>query len=1043
MSAQSYQLLLGPAGSGKSARLREAFVAAWRGGRAAQTLLLVPTASYREHTRNQVLRESGLPGFVPISVCTFRDLLRRLAPEGCGAELTAARRELLLRRLLQELPLRYLESVRDFPGFRETLAEAMEEVRSAGLEPQALESALGDSPSGHRHQAFLQILRAYLEALGQAGLDDRRLLAEAVARVQSGAVPVGLLLVDGFADFTGEQRQLLAALLRRASEAQLTLTLDPHRRDFFYQAERSRAWLKSAAAGATFVEVWLGGNRRARAESLAAVERGLREGHVENLPPLWQQEDALALFAAADRRDEAELMTREILRLARNGYRYREIGILVRRPADYAPLLRGIFRRLGIPLREFVPVSLVETAAGRHFRACLDLFVPGSRPESLLAWLKSPYGTVRRRSIVEKFEYQAARYLADLREGRWEACVKEGTRLAEVVERLRRFDSDLAEAQSPRALAAWAGRVWQAFTHRSEISDRVGPEGVLEQRAEAALFGRVETFLEEMVEAAEAEKLGVLTFSEFRELVLSLLAAETLAVRDRRQDAVNLMNPFEARQWELRVVFVAGLVEKEFPAPPRETLFLDDDDRRRIEGARGIWLPTTAHRALDERLLFYVAATRARERLYLTWPQADAAGTPLLRSFFLRELDPLLQSGACRKLERRRSEIGCPPALAAVPADLLATAHLELATRSPEPKALGRALALYERLRPGGATRRAALALEPRPESLGLEAVLEKLKQNAVRFSASGFQTFSSCAYKYFGQNLLKLKGPALPDEIDFLTEGKIAHETIEEWERGGRLEPIAQVLERRFRENTEGIPPGHRGAKSQAEMGDFLERFVRLEAERAGTYQTALEPGYVELRFGDGEAAPALRLQAAGSEVSVRGRVDRLEVAEAGGKKLGLVVDFKYSPRGFTQESLDQIRRGRGLQLMLYLLAVQELFALVPAGAELYPLKADQPGRSGIYDASLAGHIFRGKAPENALLLPPDEFRALLAESRQWLQRHAADIRSGYIAVLPEKPELCMRCDFYDLCRVKTWEVQQEQEKQEQERKLEAKSVR
>ena len=142
-------------------------------GGTAETLLLVPTASYRDHTRNLVLREGGLRGFSDAAVCTFRDLLERLFSESrCGtrgdsllarqsdsgppAELSAARRE---------LPLPYLNAVRDFPGFRTALGDAMEEARRAGVEPDTLEAVLRNGAPSARHHAFQQLFRAYLAAL--------------------------------------------------------------------------------------------------------------------------------------------------------------------------------------------------------------------------------------------------------------------------------------------------------------------------------------------------------------------------------------------------------------------------------------------------------------------------------------------------------------------------------------------------------------------------------------------------------------------------------------------------------------------------------------------------------------------------------------------------------------------------------------------------------------------------------------------------------------------------------------------------------------
>lgn len=1018
-------------------------------GGAAETLLLVPTASYRDHTRNLVLREGGLRGFSDAAVCTFHDLLERLFSESrCGApgdsllaggsdsgspaELSAARRELLLRRLLRELPLPYLDAVRDFPGFRTALGDALEEARRAGVEPDTLEAVLRKAAPSARHHAFQQLFRAYLAALRQAGVDATQRLSPALESLAGGALPLRLLLLDGFADFTAEQRALLMALLPHAPVAVVTLTLDPQKRDLFYQAERSRAWLKSLG----FRELWIDANHRPRAGSLAAVELGLREGQAEAPAPLWAQEGALSLWAAADRRNEAELIGREILRLGRSGFRYREIGIIARRPGEYLPLLRGVFRHLGIPLRAFVPVSPADTAAGRHLRLCLDLFQPDSRPQSVFHWLKSPYSPLRSRKLVEKFEYRAIARLAEVREGRWDNCVTQGTRLADILERLAAFTSELARLDDASELAAWTLRLWREFTLLGEIPDRLRPERALELRAEAVAFRRIESLLGEISVAAQAEHAGPMSFPEFRELLLLLLARDQFSVRDRRQDAVTLMNPFEARQWELGAVFIVGLVENEFPAPIRDPLFLDDDDRKALEKTGGLALPTTAHRRLEERLLFYVAATRPRDRLYFTYPLSDADGTPQLRSSLLRGLRPLLESPAYRNLQWHRSAIACPAELATGTDDLLALTHLELGARAsrpearpetrPEarPEAMSRALALYEELRPLGATRRAASALAPRPGRLQLEAVRTRLRERATLFSASGFRTFAECAFKYFAQESLKLQGPAVPKEIDPQLAGKIAHATIEAWERGGRSRPIDEVLEECFRKKTRDIPPSHLAAKEREELRRCLERFAAFEQQHGDRYRTAIRPEYIELKFGYADGAPALEVTLADHTIiRVLGRLDRVEVVPAGDKKLGLVVDFKYNAKAFKKESWDQIQEGLELQFPVYLLALQERFGLVPAGAELYPLKTETLSRRGIYDSALLDQIFQQPPPAKAICLDPPQFREMMEQGRQWMKQHAERIRDGEIAVFPKFPERCKNCAFFDVCRVKQWE--------------------
>jgi len=1021
------RLLLGPAGCGKSRLLRAAFAEAVRAGDAQRVLLLVPTASYREHTRNEVLRESELRGLAGEPICTFSDLLRRLAPAS-GPVLTGARRELLLRRLLSELALPEFRAVEEFPGFRAALAESVEELRRAGLTPDMLRAAL----PGRAHRPFLSFFEVYDKALERAGIDEGRQLCLATGAIRSGALRLRLLLVDGFSDFTPEQRALLEALLPRGPgaegpAAQIALTLDRQTVDrqsagFFYQAERSRAWLQSLG----FADQWLEGNyRAAQAPALAAVERLLRGeagAAAEGPGPAEPAADSkpLVLIAAADRRDEVELIARGVLRLGRSGMPWRDIGIIIHRPAIYAPLLREAFRALGVPLRSFVPVPLLATAYGTHLRLCLDLFAAGSRPESIFRWLKSPHCTLAGLRESEIFEYRAIQRLSEAREGRWDKVVRPESRLAEVLKRLAAFDREFEEPARPAAMATRVTRLWEDMTRLHEIPEETSASRALELRGEAAAMRRSSELLAEVAEAAEAETTGPMPFSEFRQLLLRRLAEEQIHVRDRRADGVNLMSTFEARQWELSAVFVPGLVEKEFPSAPSEALFVDDAGRRAIQRAHATTLPVSGDWARDQRLLFYIAVSRARSRLFLSYPQTDFSGKQLLRSFLLRDLRALLEGQSCRIVERRRSD-GVPPAeLAAGEDDLLAFTHAELSRWPERTEQRAIALALYEALRAGGATSRAMQASRPLLERLTEAAALDLLRLRSTRFSPSALETFAHCPFSYFVSKAMGLQAGPTPAELDPLVQGNIAHAVIEEWEGTRRGRPIGEILDRCFDEKLdgEGIAASHLSAKIHQEMRRFLGIFEQAEREHPQRYHTAIDPRFIELKFGVG-GLPPVHMTVDGAAVEIHGRFDRVESVQADPHRLGLVLDYKYSSSGFDKETLADIEEGRDLQLPVYLIALEEVFGLKPAAAELYPLKANPPVRCGIYDRSLAGSLIAGALSKGAVSCQPDEFRALMEKGREWIKKHVTDIRAGVIKVRDAPEDACYQCEFFDLCRV------------------------
>jgi DNA helicase-2/ATP-dependent DNA helicase PcrA len=90
-------------------------------------------------------------------------------------------------------------------------------------------------------------------------------------------------------------------------------------------------------------------------------------------------------------------------------------------------------------------------------------------------------------------------------------------------------------------------------------------------------------------------------------------------------NAVSVMTMHQAKGLEFSVVFVAGVIEGILPSYPTEGQYLSPEEMEQLKAMFPHFhnpLPPTEEEALmEEKRLFYVAISRARDKLFLTWPQ--------------------------------------------------------------------------------------------------------------------------------------------------------------------------------------------------------------------------------------------------------------------------------------------------------------------------------------------------------------------------------------------------------------------------------------
>jgi ATP-dependent helicase/DNAse subunit B len=701
------RLLTGPAGSGKTEFVVEQFREALRAGDTG-IRLLAPTATLAQHLQNQIAREGfvyrggliqTLSGFVETWAVTL--------PEAPHAVLY-----LIVEEALKRVARPEFARVAQIPGFCAKLAETIGEFSAAGCDSARLAAALPRSPFA---AAFLAVYRQMDRELERRGLALRaKRLEYAAARIESeGLNGVRTIWLDGFHTLPDPELKVLRALSRHA---EVTLTL----RD-----TDATEGLRARLLGMGFTEERASGHR----------------------PPA-----AVELVRAPGIEREAEEIARRIVEQAEAGKAFREMGIIVRAVQVYVPILRATLERFGIPAHFYFDQNLEQHPVARFLAGAVDAMLGGWDHKETLAVLRlAPRFAAS--NAMDRFDFAVREHIPNSGLASLRALLlrEDGQPNGPGSERLSRLIDALADLEKWRELsltpAGWAARLrmLRQLFRPARPPEPVDYELALAWRSQAAAL---DLFAEALDEAAQSLNSGRPTaLADFWRAVQAVLRLKPLRLPDGRRNAVHVLSAPEARQWSLSIVFVCGLVEKQFPQFHSQDPFFSDAARSELNAA-GIRVRTAAEFEREERALFDSAISRATERVTLSYPEFDSRGDRTLPSLFLDGL-------SCERKDSRPTR--------------------------PQPRSFPAARGLI---------------------SIRDTRELQYLRDKTATLSPTALEKYLQCPFQFFSNQVLRLKtAPLMPEErLDYSTRGSVVHEVLAEWVR--RPQPIEALFERVFEEH-------------------------------------------------------------------------------------------------------------------------------------------------------------------------------------------------------------------------------------------------
>jgi ATP-dependent helicase/DNAse subunit B len=923
--------------------------------------------------------------------------------------------ELILRKAIREaVPAAgYFDQAKDHPAFRRSIHSTLTDMREALIEPGELESwaarFAAPKEGGHKLRELAGIYSRYREHLREATLFDRNDLLDESASAQD-LLPDSILFFYGFYDFNPLQRKLIEALVKSREALFFFPWIDGPAFDY---ALPTLTWLKNL--GCEHV--------RLENEAIEGTESALRKISRPIFSPFRRppdeeiaEGDIELLSAPGEGREAAEIARRCLRWVKERGFKFSEIGILLRSAEPYAALLAETFSHAGIPFYLHGGTALWETREGQSLRLIFKVVREDFSRTSVVEFLTfAPLSFERILGRKASHANPALWDLLSLQAGIVRGIEEWQTRLPRLLSRARE------EGESIEALIHFM----ELFLRLVEKLPRRGSWSELASNL-AGLLGELFIPSASMQKIAdEIENLSIHDFLEEEiELGLFFQAVESSLTSAREQvgsfgrEGVFIGDLMSARGIPFKGVIVPGMVERLFPLMHRQDPVLLDRERQYLSETLKKELPQKEQGFDEERLLFSLTLMGAQERILLSFPRLEPfTARERIPSFFLLRLMEAVVGRAgdfsdfeqWRLLERvplsRLFPHSTSESSTALEYDLnQANAALEARSLAPLDY-LSELSPFFPRSLQAEASRWGERTFTEFDGVLKGRQALAKLDRlfggERVSFSPTSLETYARCPYRYFIESHLRLRRLEETDPLDAISpqdRGSLVHEALylffSRLKEEKKLPLAAQeraYLESLMEQTAQAVfatfevekPTGYPllWTLEKARIMEALRDFIAAELnDREG-----FVPTYFEENF---ECVFPLTPERV---ITLSGRIDRIDLSAD--RLSARIVDYKTGKLEAFEDGA--FRGGEALQLPVYLYA---------AGQRLSGAK---PCSAAYYHVSPRSRLRR-------VLFTTEEWETKLKTLQRILRELTRGIRRGFY---PATPASCGSCRYPLIC--------------------------
>lgn len=962
------KFVFGPSGSGKSSYLYQHVIRESMKYPERNYIVLVPE-QFTMQTQKDLVMMHERKGIMNIDVLSFARLAYRVFEETGGGGLPVLDDEgknLILRKIAgdYENELKMLGGHMKKQGYISEVKSVISEFTQYDIGEDEIERVMesaGESSRLYYKLADIRLLyRGFTDYLREKYITKEELLDVLSREVEkSERLKNSTVVLDGFTGFTPVQDRLLGELMRHCREVIVTVTMDRRENPYVYEhpyqlfalsKQMVTSLLQIAKQNKIPVEEpvelydhvpW----RFKEQEALAFLEKHLfRYG----AGAYEKEQEQVKLHLAKNPREEAYAVAEQVRRMMReDGYRLRDIGVIVSDMDVYADHLKQAFIKYDIPFFMDHKRSILLNSFVEYIRSVLHMAEQSFSYESVFRFLRTNLAGFTYEEIdelenyviglgIKGYKYWQEKWTRKLRGMAQEDLDKMNHYRRQLVEKV---DGLIYVLRQRRKTVADITRAIYEFMVQENLQVRLAEqEELFKAKGELALAREYAQIYRIVIELFDkfVELLGdeQVSLSEYCKLLDAGLEEARVGVIPPEVDQVVIGDMQRTRLKDIKALLFAGANDVYLPGALLRTGLLSELDREKFAREKLTLSAGGKEKAYVQKFYLYLNLTKPSEKLDIYYSKVSADGKSVRPSYLIQELQKLFPKLKVRDEERYLKEqeltenIGFDRMIREFVQKRHETdgAWCELYNwYKKNPKWQEK----VERFLEAGYYRKPLDALT--------EEAAKRLYGEEFETSITRMERFAVCAFSHFLTYGLGLRER---EEYDFQAAdlGNVCHRALErfsykvEREAGDWLKLTEEKRKQYVEESVEEaiadygnsiLYSSSRNAYLIVRMKRMLEKTVWALTKQlaAGDFK----PSAYELRFANGT-------------------IDRVDTCEDGDCVYVKVIDYKTGSKSFDVTAL---YHGLQLQLMVYMDAALQLEQkkhpekeILPAGVFYYRIQ-------------------------------------------------------------------------------------------------------